>query len=890
MGFPFVKKMGGFCLAVSLLAGIAQRGYSQQLGISTVGSTIYPTQGLRRVSGAILSNPNYQGLYGAGIDPSNGYGYFGGRNGTFSKINLAAMTEESTLTLASGGNFGDVLIDSANGYSYFQSGSSIHKVKLGGPGIASVEVATLTLGSIGAGAIDTSNADPTKHYAYFVSYGSPATIFKLALPASPANGGPADSTAPTLVGGSGVILNSPVFPYSGGGATHGTIDPSAGYAYFDCYTSNQIVQIALNGANASTENAVMTTSDPVTTGDFFAYGRIPAVDTTSSTHYLYCGLYVPNRQADVVKINLTSFTEVSNDFLNPGSGGCTGSTSLEQALSAGLADPPSGYTIYGTDGVFPMKVFKVKNNAGNSAPTENAGPPLQLQPGFAMTLCDGNPGYPDTSPQTSAPFTFPYGEVFAQGAVIDNNAGYAYFGTDSAPGQVVKVAFSQKAAIKGTQAVLAQTAVVNDIKFYSTAAGGHVRLGIYDNSSPPNLLWDSGTIANTTTAGWITQNISSGSPTALTLNAGTYWLCWQVDSTLDIPSYSLGAAGTGLIQDYTYGAYPGTLNAAQSTSDNWSEYLDYTVSGATATNTPASTGTATPTATTSATFTLTSTATFTATSTPSNSATPTATSTASATPSITATSTPTGTVTDTVTNTPSPTPTETGTLPPTNTATDTPSQTATSTATNTLTSTASNSPTPTGTVTATATNSPTVTPTDTGTLTPANTPTDTPTQTVTETATDTTTPTASNSPTLMITATDTQTPTSTNSALGTSTPTNSPTLTVTQTPTITSFPIQTSTPLPNENLPYPNPWVGSLPLSIYHTVPTGTSRVTVKLFTVVFREIYSNPHLATSPGQNLYQLDWGEVGNIANGLYYLVLVDDIGQKNKTTIRKILIRR
>ena len=820
-------------LALSFFGGMAQSGHGQQLGISTVGSTIYPTQGLRRVSSAILSNPIYQGLYGAGIDPPNGYGYFGGRNGSFSKINLATMTEESTLTLASGGNFGDVLMDLANGYSYFQSGASIHKVKLGAPGVASVDVATLTLGSIGAGAIDTSNADPAKHYAYFVSYGSPAAIFKLALPASPANGGPADSTAPTVVGGSGVILNSPVFPYSGGGATHGTIDPSGGYAYFNCYISNQIVQIALNGANAPTENAVLTTSDPVTTGDFFAYGRFPAVDTTSSTHYLYCGLYVPNRQADVVKINLSNFTEVSNDFLNPGSGGCTGSTSLEQALSDGLADPPSGYTIYGTDGVFPMKIFKVKNNAGDSAPSENAGAPLQLQPGYAMTLCDGNPGFSDTSPQSSAPFTFPYGEVFAQGAVIDNNAGYAYFGTDSAPGQVVKVAFSQKAAIKGTQAVLAQTAVVNDIKFYSTAAAGHVRLGIYDNSNPPNLLWDSGTIANTTT-GWITQNISAGSPTALTLNAGTYRLCWQVDSTLDIPSYTLGGAGTGLVEDFTYGAYPGTLNATLSTTDNWSEYLDYSVSGATATVTPTSTGTATltnslsPTPTNSAT----STPTWTSTSTPSS------------TPTPTDSSTLTATVTDSATNSPSVTPSETGTIPPTSTPTDTPSQTATPTATETPTP--SNSPTTTGTFTDTATNSPSVTPTETGTLTPISTPTDTPSQTATSTVT------------------ETPTPTDTNSPVATSTATNSPTPTFTTTATVTGTLAAMSAP--NENLPYPNPWDGGGLLSIYHTVPAGASRVTAKLFTVVFREVYSNSHLATSPGENLYQLDLEKAGNIANGL------------------------
>ncbi len=692
-----------FFFALILLLETAPFGYGQQLGISSAGSTAYPTQGLRRVGNVVLSNPNYQGLYGGGIDPANGYGYFGGRNGTFSKINLGAMTEESTLTLASGGNFGDVLMDSVNGYSYFQSGSLVHKVKLGGPGVAPVEEATLSVGSVGGAAIDASNADPSQHYAYFISYTSPAIVYKLSLPASPANGGPPDTTPPALVGGGGVTLNSPVFPGTGG-AVHGTIDPSAGYAYFNCYTSNQIVQVALNGANAPTENAVLTTSDPVTTGDFFAYGRFPAVDTTTSTHYLYCGLYVPNRQADVVKINLSNFTEVSKGFLNPGSGGCTGSTALEQALSSGLADPPSGYTIYGTDGVFPMKVFKVKNNAGDSAPTENAGAPLQLQPGFAMTVCDGNPQYFDNAPQTVPPFTFPYGEVYAQGSVIDNNAGYAYFGTDSSPGQVVKVAFSQKAAIKGTQAVLSQTAVVNDIKFYSTAASGHVRLGIYDNSSPPNLLWDSGAIVNNTSGGWITQNISSGIPSSLSLNPGTYWLCWQVDTTLDIPSYTPGAAGTGFVQDFAFGAYPGTLNTMVSTSENWSEYLDCAVSGSTATITPTFTGTSTQTQTT----------------------TPTATSTITLTPSITFTNslTPTPTGTDTPTLTLTPTATISLTVAETLTSSSTPINTGTPTATTTVTATGTATDTPTTTFTQTLTATPSIT--FTVTYTPSLTPTGSP--------------------------------------------------------------------------------------------------------------------------------------------------------------------
>jgi hypothetical protein len=911
MGHITKKWRRVFLFSSILLVGAFPPSFAQTLGINTVGSTAYPTQGLRRVSKLVLSNDNYQGLYGAGIDPTNGYAYFGGRFGSFSKINLSTLTEESTITLSPGGNFGDLLIDAANGYAYFISGA-VHKVKLGAAGVAPVDEGTLSLGNVYGALIDTSSANPAAHYAYFITTSAPATVYKLLLPASPANGGPADSTLPTLVGGAGVPLTSPSFP-SAGMPLHGSIDTAAGFAYFNCYGSDQICQVALNGANAPTENAVMSTSDPVTAGDFFSYGRPPVVDTSGSTHYAYVGLYVPNRQSTEVKINLTSFTEASKVFLNPGTGGCTGPTAMEQMLVTGLADPASGYNIYGTDGVFPMKIFKIKNNAGDAAPTENPGAPLLLQPGFAMTVCDGNAGNSDNSPDNG--LTYPYGEVYAQGCVIDNNAGYAYFGTDSSPGQVIKVAFSQKAAIKGTQAVLTQTAVVSDVKFYSYASGGHLRLGIYDNSTPPNLLWDSGTVANNTSGGWITQNISAGSPSALTLNPGTYWLCWQVDTTLDIPSYATGSAGTGLLQDDTFGAYPANLAFAQTTTDNWSEYLDYTVSGA-STNTPTPTGTFTPTAVFTSSLTPTPPATttwtpaFTLTITPTASVTPsssmtasptltgtatastiptlvftlTGTATLSSTPILTDTPTSTGTRTQTFQFSPtltlSPTPSNTPTLTDSPTASLSPTSTFSPTVSNTLS--ASPSPTLTASLTSTGTSteSPTITDSSTPTLSPTltwtPTLTDNPTETLTLTPTETVTLTLSPTPTLIptFTAVSTDTPTTT----------ESPTITLSPTPT------PTPTPPPLQNMVYPNPWDGTVPLSFYHTVPANTNTVSIKLFTVAFRKVYESEQWDASAGQHLYQLSLSQLGNLSNGIYYLVVADLADGSANKTILKILVLR
>ncbi len=126
----------------------------------------------------------------------------------------------------------------------------------------------------------------------------------------------------------------------------------------------------------------------------------------------------------------------------------------------------------------------------------------------------------------------------------------------------------------------------------------------------------------------------------------------------------------------------------------------------------------------------------------------------------------------------------------------------------------------------------------------------------------------------------------------TSTPTTTPTITPTPTPTSTATITSTvtETPVPNNNLAFPNPWEGNVPLSFYHTVPANTDRVTVKLFTLAFRKVYENSGLDTSQGQHLVQLDWNKVGNIANGLYYLVVVDGKNGKTNISVMKLLIRR
>jgi hypothetical protein len=133
---------------------------------------------------------------------------------------------------------------------------------------------------------------------------------------------------------------------------------------------------------------------------------------------------------------------------------------------------------------------------------------------------------------------------------------------------------SQKGFIKATKVIVPSAAMVSNVWFYSHTAAGNLRLGIYDNNSPKNLLWQSGVISNTA-AGWITTPVVAGQPSTLVLLPGAYWLSWQVDTTYDVPSYLPGTNGAGFILSQNFGSFPATLSSGQSSAETFSMYLDY---------------------------------------------------------------------------------------------------------------------------------------------------------------------------------------------------------------------------------------------------------------------------------------------------------------------------
>ena len=73
------------------------------------------------------------------------------------------------------------------------------------------------------------------------------------------------------------------------------------------------------------------------------------------------------------------------------------------------------------------------------------------------------------------------------------------------------------------------------------------------------------------------MNISAGTPTSLTLAAGTYWLAWQWNSANAGPSYTLGSANSGDYLAQAYGAFPASWTGGTLSTENWSLYATYAV-------------------------------------------------------------------------------------------------------------------------------------------------------------------------------------------------------------------------------------------------------------------------------------------------------------------------
>jgi hypothetical protein len=149
--------------------------------------------------------------------------------------------------------------------------------------------------------------------------------------------------------------------------------------------------------------------------------------------YAYYGTYDSdtNLPGKVYKVKLedgdVAPTLVGRANLRPGEG----------RLAASVIDPLGGYVYFADDNSYPGMIYQLGLN-GTNPPVEIGS--LQLQGGASTNPPNGVTANNTT---TNADGVLPFGEVFFRSAVFDPVRGYAYFGQDSRPNQVVKVQLEQ---------------------------------------------------------------------------------------------------------------------------------------------------------------------------------------------------------------------------------------------------------------------------------------------------------------------------------------------------------------------------------------------------------------------------------------------------------------
>ncbi|MFN7160791.1 MAG: S-layer homology domain-containing protein [Candidatus Gracilibacteria bacterium] len=158
---------------------------------------------------------------------------------------------------------------------------------------------------------------------------------------------------------------------------------------------------------------------------------------------------------------------------------------------------------------------------------------------------------------------------------LDTERGFIYGGTYTYPAFVTRIGLSQKGMVHATKMTLSQPAsIVNALRFYSHSAAGNIELALYDDQK--QLLWESGSVPNNKTNGWVTVPVANGSPTTLTsLPAGDYWIAYQTDSTASAPSLTSGSLGDGLVWMQEYGTFPSSLQSSRLSTEQWTTSAIY---------------------------------------------------------------------------------------------------------------------------------------------------------------------------------------------------------------------------------------------------------------------------------------------------------------------------
>jgi len=384
---------------------------------------------------AALALPSYSGsITNVATDSSTGYMYFCTSSSPSMVLKVApgsgsaAPTLISSLTLNTGENgCNAIAVDSGTGYGYVGSSTSpgiIVKFNLGSGSNSPTRMSALSLNT-GENAIGTGALDTTNKYFYVGTQTSPGIVVKVDV---------SGSGTPSRVGA--VSVDSPE-----NNLTSSALDLANNAVYFgtnNFASASYILKIGTNGSGAPT----WSSSDVLVTNTGETGLTEMVADLANGK--LYVG--TTTSPAIVVKVSIGSGVPTRDSALTLNTG--------ENIISSSAVDATAGYAFFGTN-TSPGRVVKVQLTSGTSVPirigavTLNSGENI-LNAGTANT----STGYAffggvssflvkvDVSgvgaPTRTAAVTLVKDDSLTSG-VVDTVNGYAYFGTNTSPGSIIKV-------------------------------------------------------------------------------------------------------------------------------------------------------------------------------------------------------------------------------------------------------------------------------------------------------------------------------------------------------------------------------------------------------------------------------------------------------------------
>jgi hypothetical protein len=367
-----------------------------------------------------LDSSEKKGFYGACIDASNGFAYFGADYAYKVDIRGPLPVQVGAGVYLQGHQSAAAGMDVGSNCAYFASGSSICQILANGTNAP-------LLGAVMSGALGyeeqaqnifVDETDPANHYLYILTESNVvgSTLYKIALNQFP--------NANSIVGSASTTGGQPALYY-------GAVDLTNRFAYFGPLLVNSgplIVKFALgNGVSAPTNmgSGQLDTNQGSTGG--------MALDIANG-----CG-YVCSDGSDGVYGHGRVYKFALNGSDAPSLLSFVDMHTNEGFCHVAVIKPAQGLFYCASDLDYPAKVFRYRLNPGTNAPVET---------GYLPLLNTTNPIEPEwaTNPTNSSN----WGEVFARSMVYDSVRDFAYIGRDFADAQggfytneVVKVALDR---------------------------------------------------------------------------------------------------------------------------------------------------------------------------------------------------------------------------------------------------------------------------------------------------------------------------------------------------------------------------------------------------------------------------------------------------------------